>query len=124
MKTENMTPIEELIEAVKAAGFRAFMRKPLTGLANTYLYFTDGRNIGYAQYDFHGFSLSTVHIPSRANGAGFRIEAGSLSKHELEKAFVSAPAWAGPNDRGVQKYSSLESFLKANSWGGGLHEVF
>jgi hypothetical protein len=63
----------EIIEQVTAAGFDVYMRDP----KDTYMFFTDGKNIGYLQDDrLAGLTLSTVHKANRSTGTGFRIAEG------------------------------------------------
>jgi len=75
---------------------------------NTWIYFTDGINIGYTQYDkYTGLDFSTVHKPNKSTGTGFKV--GSLPEQEYWKAF-SKPYWAF-NMESV-RFENWESFAK------------
>lgn len=102
------------LDAIAAHGFDVY--GPATGKI-TYVYFTDGDRIGYAQYGRDGgaLSLSTVHIPNRITGTGFALnDVGSLpSRAELESAFIHAPQWAGQRDReSVRKWKDFAAFYQ------------
>jgi len=102
------------IYAIQKAGFRVYMRSP----KDSWLYFVDDADrIGYAQETRSGFvSISTVHVPNRITGTGFRLDdIPSISADNLAKAFVIAPRWATGSDRAsVKKWASWEAF-KASS---------
>ena len=122
MSTQETRPMQDFCKAAAKAGFDVYMRKP----SDTYAYFTNGKNIGYAQLDrFHGISLSTVHIPNQTSGTGFSLgEPESLERAYLETAFQIAPDWAGGSSRqSVRKWPTLYAFLDANKWGGGLSKI-
>jgi hypothetical protein len=115
-----------IIQAIQQAGFSVYMRS----LGDTWLYFTDGENIGYLQNDsLGGLSLSTVHVPNHTSGAGFKIAEG-LSVDDircaetLKKAFAMAPEWALRSSvASAKKWKSLDAFLSANSWNRGFRLV-
>lgn len=105
MKNIELEGIEELLKEAKSKGYRVFSPEKLT----SYFYFVSGSSIGYCEYTrVEGRRFGTVHKPSTANGIGFHAES-------FEEALQYAPAWAGPNPRGVVKYKSLEEFRK-NHW--------
>jgi hypothetical protein len=110
-----------IIPQILAAGYRVFVRNG----GDTYAYFTDGNDIGYIENAWRGVTISTVHIPNHDTGTGFGMgSVSAISRETLSAAFTHAPHWARESDRqSVRKYRSIESFLKANNWGGGLHEV-
>ena len=84
---------QEVIDAITAAGFDVYMRDQ----KDTYLLFTDGKNIGYLQADrLAGFTISTVHKPNTTTGTGFQIErhATEFTAEMLARAFITTPHWA------------------------------
>lgn len=104
----NIVP-QYVIDTVAAMGFDVYQsEKPEW---RTYLYFTDGKRIGYLQNDrLTGITLTTVNKPCRECGTGFRVvEFSDLSRAALEQAFVIAPWWGSA--RGVVKYKNIEEFL-------------
>lgn len=105
---------DETLDAIAAAGFAVYM--PTAGM-QTYAFYTDGTRIAYLQRGyFGGFDLSSVHVPNRNSGTGFRIAEGlglsDLTRDKLEQAFVTAPAGASTTDRAsVVKWRDMEAFL-------------
>jgi len=115
-----MTP--NILKALDVAGFKAFKRKP----SDTWVIFTDGINIGYAQESYYGFvTLSTVHVPNSNTGTGFAIEdVSDLSKANLEKAFMHSPQWAKPSDRAsVKKWRSINEYINSSDFNKAYKEV-
>lgn len=105
---------EEEIDAIADAGFDVYRHVPTSRLNSTYLYFTDGKRIGYLQQgDFgHGYSLSTVHKPSRENGTGFRVaDTDDLDADTLREALRYGPDWALNRKLEIVKYRDIEEFL-------------
>lgn len=98
--------IQQLIDDIKADGLQVFGPEKLT----SYLYFTDGTRIGYAQYDrVMGFQYSTVNKRGKQCGTGFRADS-------VEQALAVIPSWANSADRSmVRKYKDFEEFKK-NNW--------
>jgi hypothetical protein len=108
---DNISP--ETVAAIAALGFDVYA--PEKGLTS-YLYFTDGTNIGYLQNDrFRGPTLSTVHVSNRTTGTGFSLDQPArLDRDELEKAFVIAPSWASGSElASVVKYADIAAFVKS-----------
>ncbi len=105
---------QSVIDAVADAGFDVWMRDP----KDTWMLFTDGKNIGCLQADrLAGYCISTVHMPNKTTGTGFQIErhVADFTKPMLARAFVHAPHWA--SDRAsVHKYQDIEHYRKANSF--------
>lgn len=97
--------MQQLIDALAKKGFKVYGPAPLT----SYLYFTDGKRIGYAQNGrLDGISYSTVHQPCTQVGTGFRADSA-------EEALRFAPAWALERDRAVvKKYKDFEHFQRAH----------
>lgn len=109
-------------EQIKACGFRVFTRNG----GATYAYFTDGKRFGYIQQERSGgYCCSTVHIPNRITGTGYRLDGFSaITRENLLPALAFAPHWASGRDVGsIKKHATLASFLKEHSWGNGLTEV-
>lgn len=93
--------IQALINSLKKKGYEVYGPEDLS----TYIYFTDGKRIGYAQYDtWRGVSYTTVHIPNRYTGTGFGAQ-------DAQAALGFAPHWASQSDRdSVMKYRDFEHF--------------
>lgn len=97
--------IQQLIDDIKADGLQVFGPEDLT----SYVYFTDGTRIGYAQYDsMFGDKFSTVNKPCKQCGTGYRVDTP-------EQALAIIPSWAPSADRSmVRKYKDFEEFKKSN----------
>jgi hypothetical protein len=113
----------ETINAIKAAGFRVFMRK----VSDSYCHFTsaDGLQVGYLEENrLGGFNIGTTHRPNRDSGTGYRIHdgiSGPLTITLLSDAFIMRPAWAhGPMPA---KWKSIDEFMRDNSFNAGYSEV-
>ena len=109
----------ETIKKIAASGFDVYMRDE----SDTFGYFTDGSNIGYFQEQpLEGLTLSTVHIPNRTSGTGFRLDAPeTISAASLAKAFAHSPEWADSRARAsVRKYRNVADFLAYDNW----HKTF
>jgi len=113
--------MNKLAQQIQATGLRVFVRNG----SDTYAYFTDGKSIGYIQEEHGAYCCSTVHIPNRTTGTGYKLDPISqITRENLEKAFVFAPQWANGSARqSIAKFRTLEAFLKENSWGSGLVEI-
>lgn len=92
---------QHLIDNIKAEGFAVFGPKKLT----SYVYFTDGERIGYAQVDrMFGVKYSTVNKPCKQCGTGFHADS-------VQSALAHAPHWAPSGDRAaVRKYKDFDEF--------------
>jgi hypothetical protein len=104
------------LDTLKALGYQVFMTT--NPHFQTYCFYVDGNNIGYMENGLGGLTLSSVHMPNRQTGTGFRMGEGNvvLTRGCLNKAFAAAPSWASSSDReSVRKYSTLEEFLKNHS---------
>jgi len=102
-----MTPaVKEMIDMFKSKGLTVYGPKELT----TYVWFTDGTRIGYAQCSrYDGVTYSTVHMPNRETGTGF-------SAKDVEEALSFAPSWVyPPQARSVIKYRDFEHF-RSRHW--------
>jgi hypothetical protein len=112
-----------IIQAVADAGFDVYMRNE----RDTYLFFTDGTNIGYLQQSSaSGLSLSTVHKPSHTHGTGYRItdHLQQINAEALRPAFMLHPAWApSVSLEAIRKWSSMDEYRAANSFNAGLSLV-
>lgn len=98
--------IQFLIDSIKDKGLQVYGPEKLT----TYVFFTDGARVGYAQYDrLEGVKYSTVHKANKYNGTGF-------SAKSAEEALAYAPSWAGQGYLGsVVKYRDFDEF-KTKYW--------
>jgi hypothetical protein len=105
----------DIIAKIQSFGFSVYMRKE----SDTWLLFTDGKNIGYLQDGPQGFGLSTVHKPNQTSGTGYQIERheADFDKADLEICFVDAPGWADFRSRAtVKKYRDITEYIAANSF--------
>jgi hypothetical protein len=110
------------ITRVQSFGFDVYMQDE----GDTYLYFTDGKRIGYMQIERLAgpYSITTVHIPNTSTGTGFRIAdvGDDFTKDQLELAFVHAPDWA--RDRSsVKKWNDWAHFAGANTFNGKYRKI-
>jgi hypothetical protein len=105
----------EVISTIAALGFDVYQCASPDW--RSYLYFTDGTRIGYMQTDLGGLRLTTVHVPCKECGTGFGVDfSGALTREELSRAFMVAPAWASPVDRAaVRKWPSMAAFIDSPS---------
>lgn len=107
---------QSIIDSVAAAGFDVWMRDP----KDSWMLFTDGKNIGYLQADrLVGYCISTVHMPNTTTGTGFQIERhiADFSSDMLARAFGVAPTWAGGREHdSVHKYRDIEHYRNANNF--------
>ena len=105
---------QEVIDAIAAAGFDVYMSGP----TDTWLIFTDGKNLGYMQDGrLEGLTLSTVHKPNTTTGTGFGMGAvPEITREALARAFVIAPDWAGRVVSSVRKYRDIEDFRSCDSF--------
>ena len=98
--------IQLLIDSIKRDGFQVYGPEKLT----SYVFFTDGERIGYAQYNnfFEGAKFSTVHKANKQTGKGFEAK-------DAQSALCHAPHWASQSDRAsVVKYRDFADFQKGN----------
>jgi hypothetical protein len=111
------------IRKIEELGFSVYMRNE----NDTYLFYTDGANIGYLQNNrLGGFSLSTVHKPSLNHGTGFVImqglEESSICHNILASAFVAFPDWARTMSP-VRKWRDMAEYMSDNSFNSKLRLV-
>lgn len=97
--------VQQLIDSLKEKGYEVYGPEKLS----TYVYFTDGKRIGYVQYNnVGGTKYTTVHMPNKYTGTGFQAE-------DAEGALAFAPHWASPSDRNsVIKFQNFETFKRAH----------
>jgi len=110
MKPQNPN-VAELARTAQLAGYTVYM----SNQNNSWFHYTDGKNIGYAQFNaYDGAKLTTVHKPSRQVGTGFCVD-GCDELAFKTAAIISAPSWVSPRDmRHVRKWESFEAFRKAH----------
>lgn len=93
--------MDELITQLKELGFSVY--GPQT--PKTYVYFTDGTRIGYAEFDrMSGVKYATVHKANVRSGTGFRCDTP-------QQALMTIP----PGFHGVEvptKFANFEAFRK------------
>lgn len=104
--------LRQFTSELVADGLKVYVNRAET----SYCYFTDGVNIGYAQFDWQGASISTVHEQNRYTGTGFVVmKGGRATPDDARRAFAFAPSWASETDRRqVKKYRDFESFAKTH----------
>jgi hypothetical protein len=110
------------IDFIKSCGYRVFVRDLKQP---TYCYYTDGINIGYAQW-CNDPGVSTIHKPNKHCGTGFKVS-DSITAMNLKAGFSVAPEWATQADRqeaAKQKYADWNEFARSkhNQWSN-LYEV-
>ncbi len=113
-----------IIEMVQGFGFEVYMRN----LEDSWLHYTDGKNIATLTVErFGGVSISSVHKANRTSGTAFQMlpprEWQSLTKADLELGFAVAPGWAIHYIVSVKKYKDMESYLSADNFNAGYHNV-
>lgn len=93
--------MNELIAALKAQGFSVHAPANLT----TYVWFTDGVRIGYAQNDrMTGVKYATVHKANRFTGTGFQADTPQEALMTIPPGFTGVPM--------PEKYANFEAFRK------------
>ena len=109
------------IQLMHEMGLRVFVRDTENPM---YCFFTDGKNIGYAQWGGISESVSSVHKPNKSTGTGFSV-ADEITQMTLLAAMQTiAPHWASASDRAsVRKYRDIDAYLKASKWNSELTEV-
>lgn len=97
--------IHTIIDKIKSEGFEVYGPKDLT----SYVYFTDGTRIGYAQWNrLEGETYATVHKANRETGTGFRADS-------MGQALCFAPSWAWSSQLGsVVKFKDFDTFSRAH----------
>lgn len=108
--------LADLVVRLQGLGLNAYMRRPDK---DSYLYFSDGQRIGYAQYNrVEGWSASTCHKPNRATGTGFQVVRGArgLTDQSIEAALAGPPSWASSRDRAASvSWLDWRDFLRWNT---------
>ena len=100
-----------MIEVIKAAGYEVYMRH----ITDKYCYYTDGLNIGYAQWGF-SMRVCTVHKANTQTGTGFSV-AESITDTSLAAGLAYTPYWASISDiASVKKYANIAAFIASNSF--------
>ena len=112
----------EMIAFIKSCGYRVFVLPSKSNIENEFCYFTDGKNIGYAQWSGYSTHVSSVHKPSRENGTGYQVSE-KINRETLDYAInLVKPGW----DRGraaVAKYANWEAYHNANKFNSQLVEI-
>jgi hypothetical protein len=107
--------LHPLRDKLKADGFKVYTTNYPSSEDQeaTYIYFTDGHRIGYAQFTtYDGLSFFTVHKPNRSTGTGFRAtDQYSATESDYEKAFTP-PAWA--HNMESTPFASWEDFTESH----------
>lgn len=106
-----MSPMQKFIRDLKNAGFRVW----IPGGADNWVYFSFDDKLGYAQYNANttGWTFTTVHIPCKLYGSGFRYNNRGCNLVETAKycCLTLVPFEFGNCD---VKKPRLESWIKKN----------
>lgn len=102
-----------LIELAHKLGCTVYQRDPNE---DTWFYYTDGKNIAYAQFSSREPSeLTTTHKPNRQVGTGFRFDTShGIDGKSMQGALLCrAPNWASNSDcSAVVKWKDWNDFHK------------
>lgn len=120
----NKELLKETAKLIKAKGFDIFQSTwKATGLADTYFYFTDGKNIGYCQTEYGGIKFSSQHKPSTEFGTGYSLQVEPL--HEVNEEIIDKmikkvttpdrPGYLSTVKSSPIPWESWEAFKKRNS---------
>lgn len=107
---------DDTLDTIAALGFQVWMSPDPH--RQTYLFYTDGTRIGYLQNDcLAGFEVSTVHVPNRTSGTGYRMtddrDRFTMTRECLERGFAHVPAWAARDYGSVRKYRDMAHFVQS-----------
>lgn len=108
------------IELIKSCGYRVFVRK----LSAEYCFYTDGTNIGYAQWSGYRESVNTVHKANLTTGTGFHF-ADAINAETIKGAIACfAPQWARQRDiESINKWANWDAFHIASNFNREFFEV-
>lgn len=113
-----------LIELAHKLGCTVYQRDPSE---DTWFYYTDGKNIAYAQFSCREpSSLTTCHKPSRQVGTGFAFDTpyGIDGKAMQAALLCIAPHWATDSDRAnVVKWKDWNEYKASSPWNAEYQEV-
>ncbi len=110
--------IQALAKLLIESGMTVFTTVYSSNSKPSYIHFSDGQNIGYAQECESGCAVrfSTVHRPCRECGTGFGLQSAhegivNPTIEDAKRAFITAPQWSLPSQRkGIVKYKSIEDY--------------
>jgi hypothetical protein len=123
VRTENkFEPLFALFDELKAKGLKVYQRNK----GDSWAIFSDGARLGYVQYrPLEGFTVSTVHKPSRIVGTGYQVarHVGKVTDEMVEDAMRTiCPSWDHHNAGEVRKYRDMDEYRKG-SWESAYKEV-
>lgn len=113
----------EFLALVEKAGLE-FWTDPNLLTGSFYGYVTDGTRICYVQQDrnpFTGWSISTVHIPNKDTGTGYRLHDNLAlpTAAKMESAMSTyCPNWDRRNASTIRKWSSWAEYQERDNWAG------
>jgi hypothetical protein len=115
--------LKELADKLVNLGYEVYVPKPSVSFPKaTYLHFGNDCGVAYVQQDnrFSLCQLSSVHIPHRNVGSGYRIENGVHSGSTPDifsgaLTFISQN-WDAKNWKFVKKYASITEWLGKHPW--------
>ncbi len=102
----------EIYALIQSLGFDVYLP---TARNATWCYYTDGKRIGYAQWGHFDCSTSSVHMPNRQTGTGFKIGEDVTPATLRDAIACHAPNWASSADRAAtRKYDDFAHFERAH----------
>ena len=117
----------EFIDRLNAMGFDVYSKPSLSKAhRTTYGYYTDGTRIAYFQVgEWGGIDISTVHVPNKNSGTGFRMYDGITPRDsDILSGFAHSPSWAMQRDRdSVKKFKDFEDYRTRSLFGDALTKV-
>lgn len=103
--------MNEYIQLIKSLGLSVYVKDENA----TWCHFTDGVNIGYAQWGRNSTSVSTVHKANCTTGTGFRYADDITESSIMGSLKCIAPNWASAGDaKTVIKYRDFADFAARN----------
>ena len=109
-----MTAIHYL-KLIKSFGYRVYINKANPDEAE-YCFYTDGENIGYAQWTSHDPGVSSVHKPCKSAGTSYSIS-DQINKATLAQALhTTCPDWDSGNWHNIKKWKNWDEYHNSSNW--------
>ena len=110
---EKESILMKVIAIIKEDGLKVYV--PEKEDFHTYALITDGKSIGYVQYNLYdGISFSSVHIPSKDNGSSFRV--GEIPYGIDEREIVRLARRSLDNNPEIKQWFSRYKVKKYKDW--------
>jgi hypothetical protein len=107
---EKFDELRELAGQLLDHGYRVFV--PGEPYWQTYLFYSDGIRIAYAQQTrYDGVTFTTVHRPNRECGTGFQSPVYGTWLENAARALHELPHYAAAYRSSISRYRDLEEFL-------------